>query len=209
MLGVRQRASRIGEHMRRVTAIVAVLCVLSGCSTVRYQYQASSSEALAELNGRLSTRDVTVVLRDGTRIRAEQATVRQDSTFVVVHGSPSTQPPPDVLPQVSFATADVAGIRANRPWRGALKGVGLGFVTGAALGATFGYFGDSKTDMLDRSGSTVLGGIVFGLLGTVVGVLVGAVAGHRELHELEHGFVAPADEVQMDSGSGQARPLPN
>ncbi|HYW68703.1 MAG TPA: hypothetical protein VE960_03790 [bacterium] len=196
--------------MRRATAIVTVLSLLSGCATVHQCSPTSSDHVLAKLNESLSRSDVTVVLHDGTELSGEDAFVRSDSTYVSVHGRPTNRLHSEVLQQVRLRTADVASISVKRSGRGALRGVGIGLLTGAAVGVAMGAVSPASEVLgWSRGESIAVAAINMGIMGALTGLLVGAGRGARDVYELGDCAEEPADDDRHDSDGGRARPLPN
>jgi len=87
---------------------------------------------------------------------------------------------------------EVRAIEVRRPGRGAIEGLGLGLLSGAAIGAISGYIegGDPPSGCmvfvcvpLTAGEKAVVAGTVLGLSGALTGLLIGAIIGHRDRYE--------------------------
>ena len=85
--------------------------------------------------------------------------------------------------------------------RGALEGLGLGALIGGVTGAVIGYAAADEDDYLFNSKGevAVVGGLVFGTMGALVGVVVGAVKGSTIIYE--HKATGTAVRVNGPPGS--------
>jgi hypothetical protein len=91
--------------------------------------------------------------------------------------------------RVMLGPSEVASVTEVRRGRGALEGAGIGFLTGATIGAVIGFAdGDDECDdsggqwcilVFTATEKAILGGIFIGGIGTIVGVVFGAAMGSK------------------------------
>ncbi len=105
---------------------------------------------------------LVVTLKDGQEVEGELLAVKQDSLLVLKR-----------IPEegVSIALVDIGKVKiAKKPK--ILLGGAAGFLAGAGIGALWG-----RSHAVDEDVGVFFGGVIFGGIGTVIGLVAGAVAG--------------------------------
>ncbi len=105
---------------------------------------------------------IIVTLVDGQEVEGELLAVKQDSLIVLRR-----------LPEegVTIALVDIGKVKiAKKPK--ILLGGAAGFLSGAGIGALWG-----RSHAVDEDVGVFFGGVIFGGIGTVIGLMAGAVAG--------------------------------
>jgi hypothetical protein len=89
---------------------------------------------------------------------------------------------PDPAGEVRVASGDISEVRVRSHVLGALEGTAIGFLSSAAGGAVLflAACSSSKNGCFEAepAGAALLGGIGFGVIGGLVGLVVGGVRGH-------------------------------
>jgi hypothetical protein len=83
------------------------------------------------------------------------------------------------------STATIREIRFTNRSRGALEGLGLGLLGGAALGALALSQGQNTDGFFSEGDLAWIGAVLGGATGGLVGVVLGALAEHREVYRFE------------------------
>jgi hypothetical protein len=120
------------------------------------------------MNRKLAEEKVTLELLNGEERTGFDVKVKSDSTSVG---------------DINLSTASIKKITNTRHGKGALKGLGGGLVTGAAIGFGLGYFSynESQSDWFHSAGEAGgIGAIIFGVPAALVGLIAGAIHGDIE-----------------------------
>lgn len=174
---------RLLSHTAVTLLATSMLVVFAGCTHTRV-LTADSPDALAEINQRGERSTASVTLITGETVSARS-----------LHFAPDlvTWIDPQTGATTSSHTSDVGSVRFMSRGRGALEGLGVGFLTGAVVGGLVFFLAESggadcQSCILDFSPgeAALLGIIVIGVPGAAVGGLVGAGRGSRRV------FVAPS-----------------
>jgi len=129
-------------------------------------------ETIAEVNGVLGSNPATVVFASSERREPVLVTVGAERT--ILESNDRTEVP----------TAAIRTIRVTRPGRGALDGLGLGFLGGTLVGAVAGALaGASQSGGLTCHDSPAclfpaIGAGVGAFAGAFIGMIAGAIKGH-------------------------------
>ncbi len=105
---------------------------------------------------------VVITLKDGQEVEGELLAVKQDPLLVLKR-----------LPEegVTIALVDISKVKiAKKPK--ILLGGAAGFLAGAGIGALWG-----RSHAVDEDVGVFFGGVIFGGIGTVIGLMAGALAG--------------------------------
>jgi hypothetical protein len=124
-------------------------------------------------------------IRDLQWIEINHPRLRVTSVKIVVD-SIYWYSPDDELQQIPVAKVETVVL--NNRGRGALEGFGIGILVGGVLGAIMGYAeGDDTSGFWRESASekATYGGIGFGLLGGIVGIIIGAGRGHHYVYHFD------------------------
>jgi hypothetical protein len=186
--------------VRRLIAALSAASLLVGCAHVRSADPTAAGVDLDDINAKLAGRTVRVRLTDDTVLVAHNVSVSADSLFA--------RPPRLLLASLPWPArvaralpiSEVSAIEVTRRGRGAFEGtligLGVGSVAGVALGAaTF----DPGDDLTSTTGdAALLGGFLFGVLGTGLGLLIGVGAGSTDVYDLTRvpgatGSVSPGE----------------
>jgi len=180
--------------MLKKSFIILLALTLSHCTSKRLINPADSGDASWQaLNRNQGKAEVT--LNNDQKILATQFQARSDSATWVnaVSGRPQT-----------VATAEIKTIRFKKSGRGALQGLGIGLLAGAAAGAIIGLAsGDDppcETDPNDAFGfgrgiceafrlsaaeKAAAGAVALGIAGMLVGTPTGALIGSKEEYRFQ------------------------
>lgn len=161
--------------------LLATLLLATGC-THQQPLRLDEVGRLARFNAQATEQIAVVTLSDGETHSARSLQVTPDLTSWIDPGSNAV---------MSVPTHDVADVRLRDRGKGALDGLGLGVVIGGLTGAVIGLAsGDDDPDLLfafKASEKAMVGGIGLGLLGGIVGLVVGGVAGSEEVYQIDRG----------------------
>ena len=165
---------------RKLIAVLSAVVVLAGCASVRPANPMSAGVNLDEINDALAGRMVVVRLRDGSAIAAHDVSISRSSVSFrreLFPRASSSWPSrnAEVLP-----VSHVRSVEISRRGMGALQGSLLGFGVGAAAGAAVGGPAFRPEDSV----SVFTGSVIFGLLGSYLGFLMGASLGASEIYDL-------------------------
>jgi len=89
----------------------------------------------------------------------------------------------------ALPTSDVTSVEIKRGGRGALEGMGIGFLSGATIGAFGGFAsGDDPPGWFSMTAEQKAagGGLVLGLSGAIIGLPVGALVGSKDIFILSN-----------------------
>ena len=172
--------------VRRLIAALSAALLLAGCAHVRPADPTAAGVDLDDINAKLAGRMVRVRLVDGTELIAHDVRISADSVFMRPQRFPHLTSPWPARVGQELSISEVGSIEVTRRGRGALDGtllgLGIGVVGGAALAAaTFepsALLGSSMED------NALVGGVILGVLGTGLGLLIGASPGSTEVYDL-------------------------
>jgi hypothetical protein len=140
-------------------ALVLVSVLIAGCGP--RTVGVSSDTELAAMNEEIRGHRVTLFLADNTRVACDQAVVMRDTCICEL----STVERPVRIP-----TRHVVAVKLGRPWRG----VGWGFVIGAAAGGLVGVAADApSSDAFLSAYSSWVTSIVYAAIGSAIGLVAG------------------------------------
>ncbi len=126
---------------------------------------------------------VRVKLVDGTELVAHDVRISADSVFFRPQMFPHLESAWPARAERELPTSEVGSIEVTRRDRGAadgaLIGLGIGVVAGAAMGAATLLGGGLSTE-----DAALVGAFVFGVLGTGVGLIIGVGLGSTEVFDL-------------------------
>ncbi len=186
--------------MRRLVATIVIIPLVVGCSHVQHIDPTASEDHIAEVNQRVRGRTVTVQLVDLTEFKARDVVVAADSTRMVLL-APTRR-------STTLSNSSIRTLAVTNRADGALRGLGMGFLVGAAAGAVIGAatVDDNYAapgDPMSTSESVGTGIALLGTLGAVSGLVLGAVFGEREVYRFtELGIVTP-DTPNGDASEGE------
>jgi hypothetical protein len=169
----RKRTGTERPIFRRILVGVLLPALAMGCShTIRLGSQAPP-ERWQRAQRRLEGRRVEVVLRDGRRFRADDVEVSPEAVVWWEAGSGTRHSAPP---------GDVEAVCYRERGRGALEGLGLGALVGAAGG--FVYFAVAATSECEELLPLCLllapyGAILGAPVGAIGGLVIGAVRGSQ------------------------------
>ncbi len=161
-----------------------MICLI-GCTSSDWitSIPTQNSRTYSQLDEDVRGETVTIVLMSGESISGEILQVRKDSMFWVNPKSKITE---------ALPTTAIEGIRTSNHLLGALEGLGLG-----ALAGTLIILADvGLSSHADDLSAPILIGLV-GLAAPPVGLIIGAVVGHRYENHL--------DKITHDSTSTKTR----
>jgi hypothetical protein len=179
--------------VRRIVAVIAVSSVLLGCAHVHRIDPIASVSDRGHLNTAVQHRRVSVELvgsypwRPDEKLNAENVRVAADSTSLTLLLEPSEmsalwgEPSHGAKRDTILSTLAITRMTTKSRLRGVLDGSLLGLVIGAVGGAILFAAIDDPVPVEDRA---VIGGVVFGVIGTGVGLVLGAVVGSRDVYDL-------------------------
>ena len=152
----------------RFSLFLILATILTGC-THSHIVRPSESKSYVSLNKRGLRQQATITLVKGRKLKGDKLRFAPDSTSWV---DPHTQS------VIAVPTAEVTHILFVRRGKGALEGLGLGFLTGALFGVPFALAG--WIDIVLFLGPYV------GALGGLIGLPVGIAVGSQEIYRIEH-----------------------
>jgi hypothetical protein len=133
---------------------------------------------------------------------AEASAQLEDGRVVEVHAAPTPEgarwmkQDKAARTSVIVESTDIRSYTTVSHGRGALEGLAVTGLSGAALGVVTGLAsGDDKCNqdfcifLFTAREKAVVGGVVFGGLGIVLGALIGAIVGSRDVYEAESAHV--------------------
>ncbi|UCG52447.1 MAG: hypothetical protein JSW58_02540 [Candidatus Latescibacterota bacterium] len=189
----------------RVMVFSSVLFVLLlGCSHPHYIASIDSDERQS-LEQLASKGSCAVVLVDGTKYKAANLTIGPDSTTWVSK---------ETGERVGVATSDIEKIVFVSRGRGAAEGVLVGFAAGASLGAFLGLLSGEDCEevsgeiCISRQAAVMIGIVALGLPVALVGAMVGASHGSKDLYYPfpKDSTAAVGDSVSLQRGEGGGPP---
>jgi hypothetical protein len=172
---------RCDSAVGRLIAALSAALVLVGCAHVRPADPTAAGVDLDDINAKLAGRVVRVRLVDGTDMLAHNVRVSADSVSM----QPRMLRDANwwLAPRRALPISEVGSIEVTRRGRGALEGalfgLGIGGVAGVAIGAA-----TSEGSILSAQESVILGGLVFGVLGTGLGLIIGVGVGSKDVYDL-------------------------
>ena len=132
----------------------------------------------ASLNRRAAEHDAHVTLAGGRHLPATALQVTLDLTSWIDPASGAV---------MNVATPEVTAVQFTRHGRGALEELGIGLLSGAAMGALVGFAsGDDDPGILAFTAEekALLGGVFFGGIGGLLGLSFGAAIGSKDVYAL-------------------------
>jgi hypothetical protein len=149
--------------------VLALLVVAVGCTHTTVM-NPSNLQTCARLNDDVGHRKAAITLTDGRNFAAKGLLLAPDSTSWL-------DPRTEELRTVP--TAEVMEIRIVRHGKGALQGLGIGFLTGALTGAVVGFAdGDDPPGWFSMTAEQKAGVLA-------VGPVAGAAVGSRDIYRFE------------------------
>ena len=163
------------QAFRKITCLAFILLWGIGC-THTHILAPEEPGSYASLNERAAQQGTHVMLADGQRFSAAALQMTPDWTSWIDPASGSV---------MNVATSEVAAVQFNRHGRGAWEGLGLGLLSGAVTGAAIGFAdGDDESGFLTSTAEekALGGGILLGGAGGLLGLLVGAAVGSKDVY---------------------------
>lgn len=155
------------------------LLILSflGCVSSRH-VENNPGYGYAIVNVRSQTGKAYIRLADGKKMKAFNIYMQSDSTSWTDPGTGNI---------MTIATQRIYSVSFKNRGRGALEGLGIGFLVGVVWGTVAGYaLGDDPPNILyDRMSAgekSIILGVGLGLFGGVIGLPIGAAIGSREVY---------------------------
>jgi hypothetical protein len=171
---------------RRLIAALGAVLILVGCTHVHPVNPAARGADIDQVNEQLADREARVSLVDHAAVVARDVSVSADSVFMRPHmlGHASWR----LGPARAVPITEVRSIEVTRRSRGArdgaLLGLGLGVAAGAVIGVVVFEASPGESEMWSRGVSVFVCSIIGGVLGTGLGLLVGANAGSTDVYDL-------------------------
>jgi hypothetical protein len=185
---------RCDSPARRIIAGLSAVLVLAGCTHVHPADPTAAGTDLDHVNAKLADRVVRVRLLDGTELLAHDVSLSADSVSM----RPQMIPEADwwLGPRRALPASEVGSLEVTRRGRGALDGALLGLGIGCASGAAIGVSLFPRGPILFTTAGQVatLGGVLFGVLGTGLGLLVGGSVGSTDVYDLTRATGARSSE---------------
>jgi len=124
-------------------------------------------------------RHAVLILKDGQELQVRQLWVTSDYTYWI---------DPQIKQQKSpiyaaVATSQIKKVRFNSRGKGALQGMGFGFLFGAIVGYAAGEDCPNNAFICIPREAV---GVAFGLTSALIGAPIGAIIGHRDVYKIEH-----------------------
>ncbi len=178
-------------------AVLALSVAAVGCTNTTVM-NPSNFVACARLNKGADGRKTTLSLLDGREVNTDGLLLAPDSTSWFDARTDELRTVP---------TAEVVEVRFVKRGKGALEGLGIGLLTGALTGAVLGLAdGDDPPGWFSMTAEQKagLGAIGLGGLGGLIGPVVGAGVGHRDIYRFEARPDSPLLPAE-DSGAATRR----
>lgn len=168
-----------GNAMKTLNVVVlTTVAAVTACAHTTY-VSPPDVEASRSLSGKTADHDATLILTKGRGPKARGVLVSPDSTSWLDAQTGELRTVP---------TAEVREIRIVSHGKGALQGLGIGFLVGALAGAVAGYAGGDDPPgwfSMTAAQKAGIGGVALGGLGALIGPFVGAGVGHRDIYRFE------------------------
>lgn len=175
--------------MKYFNIILSVMILsVTGCSRQILVTRDGGDQIKREINDYGARKSGIVLLNEGKELRTKKLNVKNDSLFLEIKNSDEIlQVPLENVRQVTFRNSG----------RGALQGMGLGALAGGSFGIFIGLAnGDDPPGWFSMTGreKAVAGGIAFGALGGISGLIIGAITGSPDRY-----IFSPETNTQNDS----------
>jgi hypothetical protein len=186
------RRAHLELIMRMRFCYPLLFVLILGCSHPHYISSINSDEGKS-LERRASKSSCAVVLVDGREYSATNLTLGQDSTTWVSKKTGE---------RGGVATHEIEKIVFVSRGTGVAEGALVGFAAGASLGALLGVLSGEDCEestgeiCISRHGAVSIGIVVFGLPVALVGALIGAANGSKDLY-----YPFPPDSTAAVTGS--------
>lgn len=151
--------------------IASHLCWAVGCTHTRMITQKEEVKLFDKIYQTSRGKIGHIVLSNGQRFDGYNILVSQSKTSWLV---------PDTHEEKTVPTADIREITFKNTGRGALQGLGLGFVGGAVTGALAASSDPGTGFVFSRAEVALLAGVIFGLAGGAVGITLGGAIGSKD-----------------------------
>ena len=139
---------------------------------------ADQTDLYENINQGTRGRNAVLILWDGQELQVRQLWVTSDFTYWIDPKIKQQASPK----YVAVATSQIKDVRLISRERGALQGMGFGFLLGAIVGFAAGEDCPPNAFCFPREEVAV----VLGLTGALIGLPIGAIIGHRETYIIEH-----------------------
>ena len=178
---------RSNSTARRLIAALISALLLAGCAHVRPADPTAVGVDLDDINAKLAGRMVRVRFVDGAELIAHDVRISAGSVSFRRQRFPHLESPWPAREVQELPISDVASIAVTRRgWGaadGALLGLGIGVVAGAAIGVAM-FRVPGELYISSTGDAALVGGVMFGVLGTGLGFLIGLGLGSSEVFDL-------------------------
>jgi hypothetical protein len=178
-----QNSSNIGKTI--IKLLISLICfTLFNCASNKHIYLKSSPEVLQmELDSLRTDKSVVLYTIFDDTIKGKIEKISVDSLTLLKK---------DGVNIINFRIPEITKIRYTSRSRGFFEGMGIGALSGIVIGFAIGYSGGKNC--VERPGhvcgepgeGAVLGGYLLGILGSVIGMPIGAAVGHRTYYNFHN-----------------------
>jgi hypothetical protein len=169
---------------------ISIILFISCSSTTRIIQHTES--AYKEVNQELKGEAVTIEKMNGEEVNGEYVRILPDSVSVVME---------------KIAIENVKAIKFKNYSKGAIAGMGLGFLSGFLIGGFIGYLTSEDEQPTGTLSHMELGGVsegaVFGVGGALAGLLVGGIYGG--VSGVTDKFIFPSPEMESRQSKSTIR----
>lgn len=174
-------------HLTLVEFIAVFLIV--GCSHTYVLDKESPVEFIELINKKAKNKKGVIQTKDGKKYNAKAIEVTVNSTSWLE---------PKTNSYKKRANSELNDIVIKDHGKGAVEGLGVGFLSGFAGGFVLGYLASSEHAYFGRAGSATITGTVLGLLGGFFGLIGGSASGDQEIFMFHASGLTPKYYIIKD-----------
>lgn len=160
---------------RKCIVWIATAFFVVGCSSTYELHRANSDEFVEKFNAFSTDKTAKITEMTGAQFKAQKLRLSSDSVYWTNLEDDSDN---------ATENYKISRIEFTSHGKGALEGLGSGLLAGALIGATLGFMsGDDPPGFLSYTAAekAVISGIGLGALGSILGLLGGAISGHKDI----------------------------
>jgi len=179
--------------MKAIVVLIVIAAILSGCTSTkvwRREWSLDSGNRIAEISENTAEHSARIELKDGTVFNARSLQITPDLSSGILSDGRTRSWKTEMTSQIFYE-------------RRSTKKTGLGFVIGAAVGATYGLL---RGDTTSQSGCVLKppctitreeNAFIAGLLGGVIGAVIGGSAG-KSGQKINYVYINFPDSSSVD-----------
>lgn len=172
----------MNKQMIYGVAFIGICSLVLACSHTYVFDKAFPLESLKKINDRTKGKKGIIQTSDGRKHNANEINVALDSTSWLETKTNSYR---------TRSNSELSKIVVKDHGKGAVEGLGFGFLSGFAGGFAFGYLASSESGFFGREGGATIAGTALGLLGGFFGLIIGSVSGDQNTFKFNEGINNP------------------